>query len=107
MYIKPKKCTFAAEEVHLLGHIINKEGVKMDPSKISAVKEYPIPESKTEVCAFMGLVGYYHHYILRCSKIAEPINCTLKKDIPFKWMDEAQLAFEDLKEKLTTAPILA
>src|SRR5690349_4952694 len=107
MYIKPKKCTFAAEEVHLLRHIINKEGVKTDPSKISAVKEYPVPESKTEVRAFMGLVGYYRHYIPRCSKIAEPINRTLKKDIPFKWTDEAQLAFEDLKEKLTTAPVLA
>ena len=106
MFIKPKKCTFGAEEVHLLGHIINKEGVKTDPAKISAVKDYPTPESKTEVRGFMGLVGYYRHFIPRCSKIAEPINRTLKKTIPFKWTDEAQHAFEELKEKLTTAPIL-
>src|SRR3954447_8563083 len=65
MYIKPKKCTIATEEVHLLGHIINKEGIKTDPVKISAVIEYPTPESKTEVRAFMGLVGYYRHYIPR------------------------------------------
>jgi hypothetical protein len=107
MYIKPKKCTFAAEEVHLLGHIINKEGIKTDPAKISAVKDYPEPESKTEVRAFMGLAGYYRSYIPRFSKIAEPINCTLKNGIPFKWTDEATTAFEELKTRLTTAPILS
>src|SRR4051812_28991612 len=107
MFLKPKKCTIAAEEIHLLGHIINKEGIKTDPAKVSAVKEYPAPTSKTEVRAFMGLVGYYRHFIPACSKIAKPINDTLRKDIRFKWTDEAQEAFDKLKEKLTTAPVLA
>jgi hypothetical protein len=107
MFLKPKKCFIAVEELQLLSHIINHEGIKMDPAKVSAVQEYPAPESKTEVHAFMGLVGYYCHYIPGCSKITEPINRTLKKDIPFSWMDEAQNAFETLKRILTEAPILA
>src|SRR5436305_5464866 len=107
MFLKPKKCMIATHELHMLGHIINREGIKMDPAKISAVSEYPSPTSKTEVRAFMGLAGYYHHFIPNCSKIAEPINCTLKKDITFKWTNEAQTAFETLKKKLCSAPILA
>jgi hypothetical protein len=107
MFLKPKKCTIAAHELHMLGHIISREGIKTDPAKVSAVSEYPVPTSKTEVRAFMGLAGYYRHFIPNCSKIAEPINRTLKKDIPFKWTDEAQSAFETLKKKLCSAPVLA
>ena len=55
----------------------------------------------------MGLAGYYRHFIPNCSKIAEPINRTLKKDVHFKWTDEAQKAFNIIKEKLCSAPILA
>ena len=107
MSLKPKKCTIAAQEVHLLGHIINRDGIKTDPAKISAVKDYPAPESKTEVRAFMGLVNYYRHFITNCSEISEPINRTLKKDVRFQWTDEAQAAFEKLKDLLTKAPVLA
>src|SRR6184192_3590550 len=107
MFLKPKKCTIATHELHMLGHIISQDGIKTDPAKISAVSDYPTPTSKTEVRAFMGLAGYYRHFIPNCSKIAEPINRTLKKDIPFKWTDEAQSAFDQLKEKLCSAPILA
>jgi hypothetical protein len=107
MFLKPKKCTIATHELHMLGHIISKKGIKTDPAKISAVKNYPDPTSKTEVQAFMGLAGYYHHFIKNCSKIAEPINRTLKKDFAFKWMDEAKSAFGLIKAKLCEAPVLA
>jgi RNase H-like domain found in reverse transcriptase len=107
MSIKPKKCTIAAEELHMLGHIIGKDGIKTDPAKIEAVTQYPVPTSKTEVQAFMGLVGYYRHFINNCSAIAQPINATLKKDKRFNWMDEAHQAFNKLKKLLTSAPVLA
>src|SRR3954470_1160167 len=107
MSIKPKKCTIAAEELHMLGHIIGKDGIKTDPAKIEAVTQYPVPTSKTEVRAFMGLVGYYRHFIKNCSAIAQPINATLKKDKHYNWTDKAQQAFEKLKILLTTAPVLA
>ena len=55
----------------------------------------------------MGLAGYYRHFIANCSRIAEPINATLKKDLPFKWTDEAKAAFNLIKAKLCSAPVLA
>ena len=91
----------------MLGHIISQDGIKTDPAKISSVSSYPDPTSKTEVRAFMGLAGYYRHFILNYSKIAEPINATLKKDLPFKWTKEAKAAFNQIKAKLCSAPILA
>ena len=106
MFLKPKKCIVAATEIHLLGHIINEHGIQTDPAKVESVKNFPAPESRTEVRAFMGLVGYYHHFIHDCSKVTEPINRTLKNDQPFIWTDEAQAAFKHLKILLTTAPIL-
>ena len=107
MFLKPKKCTIATHELHMLGHIISRNGIKTDPAKISAVSKYPNPTSKTEVRAFMGLAGYYRHFIANCSIIAEPINATLKKDLPFKWTDEARAAFKLIKAKLCSAPVLA
>ena len=74
MFLKPKKCTISAHELHMLSHIISGEGIKTNPAKIAAVTKYPVPTSKTEVQAFMGLAGYYCHFILNCSKIAEPIH---------------------------------
>jgi len=107
IFLKPKKYTIATHELHMLGHIISQDGIKTDPAKISAVSSYPDPTSKTEVRAFMGLAGYYRHFIPNCSKIAEPINTTLKKDLPFKWTKEAKAAFNQIKAKLCSAPILA
>ena len=59
LYIKPKKCTLAAHEVELLGHLITREGIKPSPSKVKAIADYPRPTSKTELQAFLGLIGYY------------------------------------------------
>ncbi len=89
IFLKPKKYTIATHELHMLGHIISEDRIKTDPVKISAVSDYPTSISKTEVHTFIGLAGYYCYFIPNCSKIAEPINQTLKKDIPFKWTDKA------------------
>ena len=107
LFLKAQKCTIAAEEIRLLGHIINKDGMKTDPAKVSAIVNYPAPTNRTEVKSVMGLINFYRQYIKGCSIIAEPINRTLKKDTPFKWTDEAQKAFDKLKKILTSAPILA
>src|SRR4051812_43772279 len=74
MSVKPKKCTFAARELHLLGYIIGRDGIKTDPAKISAVKDYPVPTSKTETRVMMGVANYYRGFIANFSAIAEPIN---------------------------------
>src|SRR4051812_12365720 len=103
LFIKPKKCTFAASEVHLLGHIISKEGIRPDPAKVEAVTDFPAPTNKSELKAFLGLVNYYRGYIQGCSILAQPLNYLLREDVDFQWEGnfDAQEAFQLLKEALT------
>ena len=107
LFLKPKKCTIASNQINLLRHIIDEHGVKTDPMKVEAVIKFPRPTNRTEVRAFMGLVNYYRHFIEGCSRIAEPINRLLRKDQAFRWTPESETAFTTLKTKLTQAPILA
>jgi RNase H-like domain found in reverse transcriptase/Reverse transcriptase (RNA-dependent DNA polymerase) len=84
-YIKPKKCTIATHEVELLGHLVTREGIKPSPSKVKAVADYPRPTSKTELRAFLGLIGYYRNFVHGCSRIMEPLSRLLQEHVPFKW----------------------
>ena len=79
MYLKPQKCTIGAEEIHLLGHIVNGKGLKTDPAKVSATINYPAPTNRTEVKSIMGLINYYHQYIAGCSAVSEPINLNFEE----------------------------
>jgi len=106
LYIKPKKCKFGEEEIAYLGHIINHEGTHTDPTKIKAVAAYPVPTSITEARAFMGLASYYRRFIRRFSHIASPIYDLFRKEVKFQWTQQQQLAFNELKTRLTQAPIL-
>ena len=107
LHLKPKKCTFAAPEVELLGHLINKDGVSPAPSKTEAIRNYPRPTSKKELRAFLGLVSYYRSFIKNCSKITEPISKMLKQTETFSWDEEKQKVFDYLKNVLTSETVLA
>ena len=105
--LKPSKCKFATKSVIYLGHVLSKEGVHTDSSKIEAVKSFPIPKSQKEVRGFLGLCNYYRKFVKGFSIIASPLNALLRKEAKFTWSDECQTAFDSLKEALTSAPILA
>ena len=105
--LSPQKCEFLRREVIYLGHKISQEGVTADPGKVSVLRNFPIPKDQKEIKSFMGLASYYRKFIKNFSKIAYPINRLLRKDTPFLWEQEQQNSFEILKEKLTTAPVLA
>ena len=95
--LQPDKCEFSRPEVAYLGHIIDKEGVRPDPKKIVAVKNFPIPKNPKTIKQFLGLAAYYRRFIDGFSKIPTPLNQLLKKDMKFIWSEKQQEAFELLK----------
>ena len=107
LYAKYEKCGFWLREVQFLGHVVSEQGIVVDPSKVSAVREWGQPTTPTEVHSFLGLAGYYRRFIRGFSKIAGPLTNLTRKGVPYVWDDACQLAFDELKDKLTSAPVLA
>lgn len=106
LYAKPSKCFFGVQEVEYLGHIVSHEGVKADPNQIKAIKEWRIPTTLRHLRGFLGLTGYYRKFVKNYGRIAAPLMTLLKKDA-FSWTLEATKAFEDLKQVMCIAAVLA
>ena len=105
--LKGKKCQFFLTEVSFLGHVVSTDGIKPDPAKIEKILNFKIPSSLKEVQSFLGLASYYRRFIENFSKTAHPlIELTKKKNDSFIWGKEEQLAFDVLRTRLTTAPVL-
>ncbi|KAL5838392.1 hypothetical protein ACOSQ3_015561 [Xanthoceras sorbifolium] len=105
-YIKMSKCEFVKEELEYLGHFISMNGVRVDPRKIEAMVDWPLPKDVSALRGFLGLTGYYRRFVKHYGLIAKPLTGMLKKD-NFEWTEEARLAFEDLKRAMTQTPVLA
>ncbi|GJU95611.1 putative reverse transcriptase domain-containing protein [Tanacetum coccineum] len=107
LYAKFLKCDFWLEFVQFLGHVINHEGVYVDPAKLEAIKNGPTQTSPTEVRQFIGLAGYYRIFIEGFSLIAKPLTKLTQKNKKFEWGADEDEAFQKLKQDLCTALILA
>ena len=94
------------KEVGFLGHVISGEGIAIDPTKVQSVTEWLAPTSVGEIRNFLGLAGYYRRFIENFSKIAKPMTELLEKDAKFKWTEECEASFQELKKRLVTAPVL-
>ena len=94
-------------KVSFLGHILSRDGIFVDPSKVQEVMDWNAPTSVHEVRSFLGLAGNYRCFILDFSKIAKPMTRLLQKDEKFSWTPECEAAFHTLRTLLTTAPVLA
>jgi len=81
--LNPSKCCFAAGSIVFLGHVVSKEGTRLDPGKIDAVWRFPVPTIVTNVRSFLGLTGYYRKYIKGYSKVAGPLFELTRKDVVF------------------------
>nr|GEX61245.1 retrotransposon protein, putative, Ty3-gypsy subclass [Tanacetum cinerariifolium] len=97
----------AVESIQFLGHVIDSEGVHVNPAKIEAIKNWATPTTPTEVRQFLGLAGYYRRFIEGFSLISKPLTKLTQKNKKFEWEIEAEEAFQTLKQKLCCAPILA
>lgn len=105
--LKPSKCSFAYQELKILGHVLSHEGIKTDPDKVSAVVNMPQPKDVSEVRTFLGMTSYYRRFIENYAALAKPLTNLTRKENEFNFDKSCQLAFKILKEKLVSAPILA
>ncbi|GJT79597.1 reverse transcriptase domain-containing protein [Tanacetum coccineum] len=107
LYAKFSKCDLWIHIVQFLSHLIDRQGLHVDPAKIEAVKNWTSPTTPTEVRQFLGLAGYYRRFIEGFSKIAKPLSQLTQKNKNYIWSEEQESAFQLLKQKLCEAPILA
>src|ERR1700761_1442780 len=107
LYFKLSKCTFHATSIDYLGVILEKGVTRMDPVKVAGIQTWPTPKSVREVRSFHGFCNFYRPFIAGFAKIALPLNKLTKKDTPFVWTPECQKAFETLKRRVTSEPVLA
>ncbi|GJY59286.1 putative reverse transcriptase domain-containing protein [Tanacetum coccineum] len=107
LYAKFSKCEFWIPRVQFLGHVIDRQGIHVDPAKIESIKDWASPKTPTEIRQFLGLAGYYRRFIEGFSKIAKPMTKLTQKKVAFEWGDKQEAAFQTLKTKLCSAPILA
>jgi hypothetical protein len=105
--LNPKKSHFGVEERKLLGHIISKEGIKIDPNRIEGILKIGTPRSKKELQSFLGKVNFLRRFIPNLTKIIKHITCMLRKGNKIKWNPDAKKYFEDIKIALTKSPVLA
>jgi hypothetical protein len=106
-YGKLKKCPFWLSEVAFLGHVINQQGIAVDPKNVAAVVEWKRPSSVSEIRSFLGLAGYYRRFVPNFSSIAKPLTRLLEKGVLFVWSSDCDVSYQTLKSKLVNAPILA
>lgn len=104
--LSPKKCDLFKKKVSYLGHVVTTEGIRVDPGKIEAIRERPVPVNVTQLRSFLGLCSYYRKFIYGFAKLARPLNA-LTENKPFLWTMECNDTFQGLKSKLMKSPVLS
>ncbi|GJV76361.1 putative reverse transcriptase domain-containing protein [Tanacetum coccineum] len=107
LYAKFSKCEFWIPKVQLLSHVIDSRGIHVDPAKIESIKDWASPKISTEIHQFLGLAGYNQRFIEGFSKITKSMTKLTQKGIKFDWGEKEENAFQLIKQKLCSAPILA
>ncbi|XP_060210669.1 uncharacterized mitochondrial protein AtMg00860-like [Lycium barbarum] len=104
--MNPTKCAFGVPAGKLLGFVVSRRGIELDPTKIKAIQELPPLETKKEVMSFLGRLNYIRRFVAQSTVIIEPILKLLKKDAPTNWTEECQEAFDKIKRYLSNPPVL-
>jgi hypothetical protein len=104
--LNPKKTIFGVMEEKLLGHIVSREGVKVDPERVVAIKNMPLPTNKKEMKSFFGKIKFLRCFIPDFSQVVKPLNQLMKNNIRFKWDPPTSQDFESIKQAIAYAPLL-
>ena len=107
LFAHPEKCSFDKTEVEYLGMFVNRDGIRMDDSKVKAIMDWPALTTLRGVCSFLGLANFYCHFIKDYATLAKPLTDLTQKDKAFTWGSAEANAFASLKTRFTTTPILA
>ncbi|CAK1586146.1 unnamed protein product [Parnassius mnemosyne] len=102
----PKKCSLLKRQVSFLGYVVSEEGIRTDPEKIAAVKDWPVPKDKTKVRAFLGFCSYYRRFMKNFADIAKPLHRLTEEKRHFCWDESCNITFQELKNRLCKTPIL-
>ena len=105
LYVKLPECKFEVQEVEYLGFVLKAQKLAMNPNKMKAIEVWEKPTTKKELQRVLGLAKYYRQFIRNCSKILKLLT-KLTENVTFNWLESAQKAFNELKETVTTAPVL-
>ena len=105
-FVTKAKSKFAQTEIQYLGHIVNAQGIRPDPKKVSAVQSWPVPQNVHDVRSFLGLCNYFRKFIDHYSEKAVPLTNLTKKSVGWNWTGTCQDSFEKLKRSLVEAPLL-
>ena len=104
--LNPKKCRIVCDEVEYLGHMVTPHGLSPNNRNLDALKNFPLPTTLKQLQQFLGLTSYYRHFIPAYAQIAQPLHALIRKGVLFWWTAECEAAFDTLRAKLLTAPVL-
>ena len=105
--LKPKDCNLFQTEVHYLGHVIDKGGIRPNPQKLDAVRNWERPKTVTQVRSFTAFCNYYRKFVKNLAEVAKPLYALTSKAVKFIWNEEHEETFQLLKMRLLQAPILS
>lgn len=105
--VKPSKVDLARREISFLGHIVSAGGVKVDHERTKSIRQFPPPRNKREVARFIGMINFFRKFLPNFAQMAAPLNQLRRKGESFKWTESHQAAFDNLKQALASAPVLA
>ena len=104
--MNPAKSVLGIKEGKLFGHIINKDGVKIDPERVEAIKKIPLPKNVKALQSFNGHINFIRRFIPNLAELMKPMQALLKKNAKFVWTTEGRKAFESIKNAITRSPVL-
>ena len=106
LYAKSSKCEFNRPELQFLGHVVGRQGIRVDPAKTAVIRDWPVPKDVHQLRSFLGLATDFRRFVQGCSKLVSPMTDLLRGKASWTWSERCQNAFEGSKRALSSSPVL-